>query len=286
MLRYYAFRIGNLIIPHLPSALGYRLASWAGDLIYLFFADLRGVVRDNVGHALGNGAAPPEIARTTRAVFRNAAKNYFDLFRVPRFNLERLERLVTLHGLENLEEAIAAGRGVIVATAHLGNLDLVAQVAVSLGIELCAIVEPLEPEPLFRLVTSLRESRGLAFVPASPKGLKEALRHLRRGGVVAVACDRDIQGQGYRLEFLGEETHLPVGAVELARRTGAAIVPAFSIRRPDNRFDLYVEPSFPCESGESLEDNLRRLTAPLEKYIRRYPDQWVIFKPLWDRAKA
>lgn len=286
MLRYYAFRIGSFIVPLIPPSLGYLLAAWAGELVYLLFPGLRRVVTDNARHALGNGYDSAQVASTARAIFRNAAKNYYDLFRVPRFNLEQLRRLVTFHGWENLEGAIAGGRGVIVATAHLGNLDLVAQSAVCQGLELCAIVEPLQPERFFKLVTALRESNGLAFVPANSRGLKVALRQLRRGGMVAVACDRDVQGQGYWMRFLGEETDVPMGAVELARRTGAIIVPAFGIRCPDNRFELHIEPAVLCDPQESLEGNLRRLIMPLEKYIRRYPDQWVVFKPFWNKKTA
>src|ERR1044072_5195009 len=92
------------------------------------------------------------------------------------------------------------------------------------------LVEPLRPERLFKLVAGLRASKGLIMMPATPGGVKAAMRVLKAGGLGGIPNARDIQHHGVPVEFFGTETHLPIGAVELAMRTGAALLPAYGPR--------------------------------------------------------
>ncbi|HLE82333.1 MAG TPA: lysophospholipid acyltransferase family protein, partial [Dehalococcoidia bacterium] len=220
--------------------------------------------------------------------FRNAAKNYFDLFRLPRLPASRVEEVLTIHHWERLEGALAEGRGVVLATAHFGNFDLVGQVLAGRSYRVTALAEPLEPPRLFRLVTNLRNCQGLAFEPVGPAALRSVVRALRRGEIVGLACDRDLQGNGMKLPFFGEEARLPAGAIYLALKTGAPVVPAFVVRRPNNTFAAFVEEPINLDGAEDEAQTVRQGTAKmaslLEKYIGRYPDQWVVFEPIWREA--
>lgn len=283
MLKYWLFRLASFALPLLPASVCYGLASLPGDLAYLLAPGARNVVCCNMRQALGPTADERRVRRAARQVFRNAVKNYVDLFRLPRFDLEYLNRNLAIHGLEYFERALEQGKGIIIATAHLGNFDLVAQVLAARSHRFTVLVEVLQPEPLFRLVTGLRTSRGLCFLPIGPGGLRATLRSLQRGEIVGVTCDRYIRGSGMRVRFLDKEATLPTGAVDLALRTGAAVLPAFSIRQDGGRFALYIEPalSFTISNGSELKENMQRLVVPMEKYIRGYPEQWVIFRPVW-----
>lgn len=287
MLKYWLFRLASFVLPLLPASVCYGLASLSGDLTYLLAPGARNVVCCNMRQALGPTADERRVRRAARQVFRNAAKNYVDLFRLPRFDLDYLNRNLAIHGLEYFQSALEQGKGIIIATAHLGNFDLVAQVLAARSHKFTVLVEALQPESLFRLVTGLRTSRGLSFLPIGPGGLRATLRSLQRGEIVGVTCDRYIRGSGMRVRFLDKEATLPTGAVDLALRTGAAVVPAFSIRQDGGRFALYIEPalSFTISNGSELKENMQRLVVPMEKYIRGYPEQWVIFRPVWQHGE-
>lgn len=287
VIRYWAFWLGSKLAPRVPSAWGYGVASFLGRLVYFLAPGARRAVRANLSPVLGEGISSPELETVAKTVFVNAARNYFDLLRLARFRADDLGQRLTIHHLEYLNEGVARGQGVILVTAHMGNIDVVAQALLRLypSLEVIIPVEPIRPQPLLRLVTGLRASQGLAFVPLGVASLRAALRALPKGGLVAVAADRDIQGSGLRVPFFGQETSMPVGALELARRTGAVVVPAFCVRGKDNRFTVYVEPPLVLEWGGRLEAdllaNLTRLVAVLEGYLRRYPEQWVVFQPIW-----
>ncbi len=285
MLAYFAFRIASLVLPFLPSRIGYPIFSLIGNLAYLLAKPARAAVESNLGRVLGPDADPARLKATARRVFQNAAKNYFDLFRVPRLASAQVEKILTIHNWDRLEQSLALGRGLILATAHFGNFDLVGQVLAGRSFRVTALAEPLQPPQLFRLVTALRNSQGLCFEPVGPAALRSVLRALRRGEIVGLACDRDLQGNGLNVPFFGEETRLPAGAIFLALKTGSPIVPAFVVREKNNTFTAYVEE--PITFGEAeTEDDLvlsgaRKMASLLEKYIGRYPDQWVVFEPIW-----
>jgi KDO2-lipid IV(A) lauroyltransferase len=122
-------------------------------------------------------------------------------------------------------------------------------------------------------------------LPVSTSGLRDSLQILRQGGTLVIVCDRDIQGNGLKVDFFREETSLPYGAVSLALRTGASIVPVFCVRKPGNRFVIYIEPPFELvdigNRTQSVKANLEKLVAIMEKYIRQYPEQWLVLEPIW-----
>jgi len=290
MLAYAAFRLGCLIAPRIPAKLGYALFSFFGTLAYIIAKPARAAVEANLARVLGPGAGENRVRVVARQTFRNAAKNYYDLFRLPRLPASQVERILTIHHWERLEQALAEGRGLILATAHFGNFDLVGQVLAGRAFQVTALAEPLEPPRLFRLVMSLRNCQGLSFEPVGPAALRSVLRALRRGEIVGLACDRDLQGNGLKLPFFGEEARLPAGAVYLALKTGAPIVPAFVVRHRNNTFTAFVEEPIRVSETESENEEeavrlgAQTIAALLEKYISRYPDQWIVFDPIWKDA--
>jgi len=212
-------------------------------------------------------------------------KNYFDLTKLSQLRLDKLEENVTIEGWHHLAEAVTDDRGTIIASAHLGNFDFAVQVLVLRGIKLTIFVEDFNSTPFLRNVAKLRQRNGARTIPVSTGALREGLQILRHGGTIGIACDRDIQGNGLKVNFFGEVTLLPVGAVSLALRTGAAIVPIFGVRQSNNRYSIYIEPPLRLFSNgnrsHSVRAGLEKLTAIMERYIRQYPEQWVVLEPIW-----
>lgn len=281
--RYYGFKVAGLALSHLPKKIGYLLARVAADIAYALLSTQKAAIADNMRHVLGSEADDVRLRRAVRGVLRNTAKNYFDLIKLPRMRLDDIESCVTIHGWHNLDDALKKRRGVILVTAHLGSFDVAAQILAARSIHTTVLVEPLAPPSLFSYVTALRNRNDLTFIPAQPGGLKVAIQSLRRGEVVLVACDRDIAGNGLKSIFFGEETTVPVGAVRIAMRTGAAVVPTFNLRRENGRYDIYVEPAIDivCVGNGAVARNMERVIHVMEKHIRQCPEQWVVLSPVW-----
>jgi KDO2-lipid IV(A) lauroyltransferase len=275
---------------HLPRRITYAVAWLIGTAAYLVNEPARKACEDNVRHALGPAAAPRRVSAAARGCFRAAAYYYADLTRTPLMDPCRfLKHNVCDYGFEHVAQAYASGKGVIIATIHYGNPEYVAQSMSARGYRFLALTETLEPPQLNELFHSLRGSQGQTFVDVGWQGMKAALRHLKAGGAVCIVCDRDIQHAGEPVLFFGETARMPTGAVDLARHTGATIIPAVTRRVGIDRFQLFVEPPLQLvKSGRPEKDrrlNTERLIQRFEPYLRRDPSQWFVLEQrIWGDA--
>lgn len=289
MWRYLALRLVDSTIRWLPSAAAVWLVGLIADIVHLFARRTRTVVESNLRHIVGDSVTDKALRRMTREVSRNLFLNYYDLLRVPRVTLEEIEKIIEVEGVGYFEEARGRGSGVVLASAHIGNLDMVSQILLVLGLRAMILAEELHPARLHNYVMGLRRAHGLQYEEVSVGGIKAAFRALGRGQFVGIACDRAIQGQGVVTDFLGKPALMPIGAASLALRTGATILPAFVIRTAKGHYKLHVEPPILVSKGKANAEAVRELTdriiAIMEKYIKEYPTQWMAFEQLWERGK-
>jgi lauroyl/myristoyl acyltransferase len=288
VLRYAAFHAALWLCGVLPRRLIYAVAAVIALAAWVVNAPARRICADNVRQALGPTATAARVRRCVLGCFRAATYYYADLGRTPRMDPSTFfERNLRLSGFEHVEQAVAQGRGVIIATIHYGNPEYVAQSVSARGYHFLALTEPLKPRALAKLFQELRDSQGQQFVEVGMAGMKATLRHLKQGGIVCIICDRDIQGTGEDVLFFGKRARIPSGAIDLARHTGAVILPAVTRRRGLDCFDLYVQPPFELQREGRWQEDRRRNTESLiqrfEPYLRRDPSQWTVLEErIWD----
>ena len=179
-----------------------------------------------------------------------------------------------IEGRANLEEALEAGRGAFIATAHLGSWELAGVALAQAGWPLVAVQHETEPEWLAEIVESWRVSGGMELATLGHAG-RDVLRALDRGKVVALLLDQNADREsGVFAPFFGEPACTRAGAVRLAMRRGIPILPAFCVRVSQGlEHEIRIEP--PLELGRSLEGNVARVNAAIEAAIRRSPEQWL-----------
>ena len=284
---YYVFRLVGLLAPRLPAGLGLRLAAALGALWYHLARGQRAILLRNLRHVLGPGASEEKIQRTARAVFRNTFRNYYDLFRLPHLPAEEVEKLIVVQWEEHLREALAAGKGAILATAHFGNVEIMTRTSAIRQYQITGVAEHVQPEKLYRYLLAQRSRGGVHLVPIDGS-LKAIFRALRANQLVGLAADRDVSGTGITLPFFGAPANLPAGYVSLALRTGAPVLPIFIVRQPEGRFVIQIEPPLALANSGDRERDVRsgvaQMVAVLERYIGQYPEQWTFYQPIWDQG--
>lgn len=199
-----------------------------------------------------------------------------------------LDRLDGVEGHERYLAARAAGRGVIITTAHMGSFEV--------GLAALRQIEPIihvvfrrDADSAFEQSRSaLRQRLGVIEAPVDDGWtiwlrLREALL---RNEAVVLQGDRVMPGQkGEPVPFLGGHLMLPTGPAKLALATGAPIVPIFSLRTPGGKVRVMIEPPISADSTNSeLGDRgdrsaLMGWAQVLEKYLKAYPDQWLLLQP-------
>lgn len=287
-MRYLALLLVSLVARRVSPQAAYPVCDLLGDLAWLAARGPRRAVESNLRRVLGSAGPPPQ--RMVRAVFRHGARAYYDTFRIPATPSPELERLVEAEGWEHLDAALAAGRGAILVGAHLGSVSLTGQLVALRGYPLVAVVEPLRPEALYRLMARVRGAGGARLLPLSPTVGRELIAALRRNEVVALIADRDVGQTGIRVPFFGESASLPSGPAVLSLRTGAPMLIAVALRQAAGRFRGVIEP--PLEARRSgafrqdVEAMTRRIAARFEYYIGQDPTQWTVFQPIWPDQPA
>jgi len=185
-------------------------------------------------------------------------------------------------------DAVAAGRGAVVVTGHIGSWDIAAKglrnkdcrVHLVMGRE----VDPATQE----FVEAARERSGVNVIlsDASVFSSLGLVRALRRNEIVAIQLDRAARAGGVRmLPFLGAPAPFPSGPFVLARLAGSPVIPVFAPRIGRRHYGLHigrpVEVPRAARDPLSLDRVMLEVVAQLEAVVRRYPWQWFQFAPFW-----
>jgi phosphatidylinositol dimannoside acyltransferase len=282
---YWTLRAAGAVLPRTPVAFAHRLAALAGRLAFALFPGPRNAVLANLAVVRGTTPDNPALKPLAIQAFVTDATNWVDTLRIGRTPPEIVVTSVDVDHFERLEEAAAAGKGVVIVTMHLGNYDLVGQYLMAKGFRLTIPVERMEPPRLFDYLCRLRGANGIKLVPLD-HAPREMIRALRAGEVVGVAGDRTVAGiGGIPVEFFGRPALLPHGPVSLARRTGAPLLIGVGIRVDHDRFVGHVVGPVPmirsADAHADDRENLRRVAGEMECLVARYPGQWLQFSRLW-----
>jgi KDO2-lipid IV(A) lauroyltransferase len=186
---------------------------------------------------------------------------------------------------ERIAEALARGRGVIVATAHTGGWQLAGSVLRDgHGARVVVVMQRERDGRAGAVQLRAQERDGVTIHHAGADPLRSLalLEHLRRGGVVAVQADRAPSGMRAReVELFGRPFLVPEGPLRLAAASGAPIVPAFSRRVGHRRYDILVEPALVVPgrpTAAELDSAARDVARAMERFLRENPTQWFHFE--------
>ncbi len=246
-----------------------------------------------------------DMRRLLRSNVRNFLKAWIDVLQMAHRPLEAWSPWLRLQDERYLDEAWAQGKGVIIVSLHLGSWEAaiaaLREKFVSQGAGLALLAEQVRPIRCFNWLVRTRASVGCQVIPlnvdAARRGdqvavhrsgaaaVRQIYRVLSQNGVVVMAIDRDLLGTGESVPFLGRQASIPLGAVEIAARTGAAILPVSLVRdHKDNYLCRAFPPvrvTVPDDRGNSLRRSAQELLQVLEPALRSHPDQWHVMQPLF-----
>jgi lauroyl/myristoyl acyltransferase len=284
LVTYAIYRMLAAVFGPMPRPVGYAVARSAGWLLYALSPRMRSTLQGNMRHVVGPDVDEAQVRALARQACVNIAKGHYDLFHLSRLGSEEVMALTRVEGMDHIFRALDRGHGVIVATAHLGNVDVVGQVPAAYGMPLTAPIWHGTDERVYQYALKLRQSHGTRLIP-SDGPMMELYRTLKRGGMIGLPSDRSFATSSRLVEFFGTPTHLPDGAVRLALRTGAALIPAYTQRLPDDTFLVRVEPPLELSHTGDREADVRagmeQLVSSMERSIAEHPEQWLVAAPVW-----
>lgn len=258
-----------------PEKGRYYLGLGFSKLAYSLSGKRREIARKNLEKAMGDKLSDAEIKELVKEVYKNLGLTLVEFMHLKNLNKSRFMSYINFENEKALKEAFDQGNGVIIYGAHIGNWEWMAAAIARAGYPLVGIAKG--QRMLDQEINRIRESSGMKIVKTGTL-MREAFRTLKQGQCLFILGDQDAREKGWMIEFFGRPTSTYNGAVKLASRTGAAIIPAHMIREDWNQHRLIFGNPFKIGRDASEAEQkmlLQQLSDQSEKMIRKYPGQWL-----------
>jgi KDO2-lipid IV(A) lauroyltransferase len=238
VIQYLVARFLLWTLAHSPPALAY----FYGRLLDLALPRLRRVALRNLELAYPDKSAA-ERARIVSDVFRSIGRLLYAFARFPQIDRQNISGWIRYEGLEHFTAAKQAGRGVLFATAHLGNWELSAFAHGLMTEPMHVVIRPLDNPRIDRLVEDRRRLSGNRLIEKWD-GARAILRALQQNEAVGILMDQNTSLQeGAFVNFFGTPACANVAFAKIAARTGAVVIPGFALwREPERRYVLRFYP--------------------------------------------
>lgn len=223
---------------------------------------------------------PEQHERIIDGVFRSLARLLVAFARFPDINSNNVRQWIRYEGLEHFQQAKAKGRGILVATAHLGNWELSAFAHAILTEPMHVMVRALDNAKVDHLVETRRALSGNRLI-LKKDGALSVVRALKQNEAVGMLIDQNAAlDESVFVQFFGTPAAANIAFTKIAARTGAAVVPGFALW--EEREQRYVLRFYPAiEPTGDADSDTQRIHSFFEKVIREYPDQWMWIHRRW-----
>lgn len=276
---YYLVRILWLLFNMIPRSMAISVGSAIGSLSWRSIKRDQKIVISNLTLVYGDSISMNEKMAIGKGFFVNSGKNIADIIRLKRSFQSEILPAMECEGIEHLDAAYRRGKGVIAITGHIGNFELLAAFVASRGYKTAVIGRELHDPRLNELLVDNRASMNLVNVSTTDPPIR-LMRLLRDGYILGVLIDIDSHRiRNAQIPFFGHLANTAIGQSILGLRSGAAFVPGFCLRLPNNRYKVIFQPEITTseisDSEAAVIDITTRCSKSLETIIDQYRDQWI-----------
>ncbi len=282
---YILLRILFVVVNVLPLRAALALG-WLGSLFFFY------VLRFRVDKALtrlelvfGDRFTAKERKHIARLSFRNLCFNAVEAARFGKLTPEKLQKMPLYTGIVAMQEIYQKNGAFIFSTAHMGNWDLGGIACKLAGIPVFSIARRQKNPLTDDLLNQIRNTTGMEVVLNDSKILRNVVRRLKAGEVLAILPDVRSSTEALSIDFLGGKANLGAGAALFAQMANCPIYPVALIRRGWTHHEYKVfDPIFPDPSLDKKDDwqrMMQQLVSIFDAEIRANPEQYFWFNKRW-----
>ncbi|WP_088281519.1 phosphatidylinositol mannoside acyltransferase [Kineosporia sp. A_224] len=226
----WAYSAGWRLVRSLPERSAYLVFSVLAEFTWMRQGAGVRQLEKNLERVLP-GASPMKIKTVSRKGMHSYMRYWCDAFRLPDWSSDRILATCRAEGDAPVREALAAGRGVVMALSHSGNWDHAGAWSTLAMARVTTVAERLRPEELYERFLDFRKELGMEVLPHDGGGevFGTLVRRLRTGGFVPLLADRDLTASGVPVQIFGDTARMAAGPASLALVADAALFPV-SIR--------------------------------------------------------
>ncbi len=238
-------------------------------------------IRANLAHVCPD-LDPAEVRRLTRAVPDNVGRTLIEIYSGAEFKARVGATPLRGAGVAPLRAAVAAGRPVIIVTAHMGNFDALRAALFAQGIPVAGLYRAMNNAAFNAHYVAALSQIGTPVYPTDRRGVLRFIQHLRAGNTIGILTDVYVSG-GAPVTFFGQPAPTATSACDWALRFDALVVPCYGLRRPDGlSFDIRLEAPVPHSDALTM---TQVIADDLERQVRARMDQWFWIHRRWKPAR-
>lgn len=197
--------------------------------------------------------------------------------------------LITLEGLENAEQAVAKGQGVIFFSGHFANWEVLPLCLSRWKDRVGEVYRAANNPAANQMILDMRSAHiAPQQFPKGSEGARGMVRHLKQGGLIAMLTDQKLR-EGLTVPFMGHDAQTPPSAAQLGLKFGAPLMPVTIQRRAGHCFTITVHPALPDPAAEDRPAAMLEQTTAMNDFlsneIRRAPGQWLWLHNRWGFPK-
>lgn len=258
-----------------------------GDIFWIVLSQKRRhIATKNISATLN--MSEQEAKKVAQKSVSRFGKMFTDMLRYPLLSKHNINQILRIHGAENIDNALTLGNGVVMATGHYGNWELLGTGLVFYGYPMVAVARKQQQNSGFeRFLCEYRTMAGGEILYTTE--VRDIVRVLSKNQIPLILFDHDVLPNGVWVDFLGRKTSTPPGAAVLARIKNSPIVPAFITEAPDGTYDLYIYPPLAVHKTQDkrtyIRETMQTLSHILEEQIRKQPHEWFWIHDRWRPLK-
>jgi KDO2-lipid IV(A) lauroyltransferase len=235
------------------------------------------------------GRSEAERRGVARSMFEHFGSLLFELLKFDSYTPDQMRTAVDVEGADRVRDAYARGRGVLFFTGHFGYWEIQAIVQPLVVEPVAVLARPLDNPALDRMLLDIRTRTGNTVINRQG-AVRKVLRELQANRAVALLIDQHLHTpDAVYVEFFGRPAATTSALAALALRTGAAVVPVFSLPLDGGRYKLVFESPVPppeADTPDAVREFTQRCTDVLEMYVRRHPEQWLWMHRRWREERV
>jgi len=275
----FGYGIGWRVAGALPPWLVTMIISQASVRVLRHDGSHVRTLRRNLSAATGRPATDDLVRRALASYLRTL----YEVLALPTWGSREVITRVVTDG-ERQFRATAAAQGVVVALPHSGNWDLAGAWACLTRLPVTTVAEELGGGS-FEAFVRFRERLGMEVLShRDPAVMSKLIDAIRRGRVVCLLADRDLEGRGVPVRWRGHPITMPAGPAVLARRTGAALVPLISQYTPSGMKIIFGSPVEHRLGDRGLAWMVQQVADFFAEHIAEQAEDWHLMQPFFDRT--
>lgn len=289
MLSYYIVKLFSALMCVMPGFIRKLTAAFLGKVALLAVPEWRmKMAKANIMECLGvSEERAQEIAEGS---LRRFGRMIVEVMRFPLLKPENINELVKVEGLEYLEAAYRQNKGVIMATGHYGNWELLGATVALHGYPMLSITRKQNNSHMDKFINEYRQLVGQKVAyNRGESGLLAISRMLKEKHLLGVLYDQDTNDDGVEINLFGKKSVIPLGAAALSRIYGAPILPIFMHNKPDGTCVAKIYPPLYTPKTKNKEQDFYTVTKEmvtiLEHEIISDPEMWFWVHDRWKDGK-